>query len=72
MLWGTDSICYGSPQNQIQTFRSFQISPALIEAKIFGLNGAGVGFGSRLLSWASLNAITWCSRLRVGLDCRAA
>ena len=50
VLWGTDSIWYGSPQDQIQAFRSFQISEALQEehgyrpmdgelrAKIFGLN----------------------------------
>jgi len=54
VLWGTDSIWYGSPQDQIQAFRSFQISPALREkhgyaemtprlrAKIFGLNAAKV------------------------------
>jgi uncharacterized protein len=54
VLWGTDSIWYGSPQDQIQGFRSFQIAPALIEAhgypeltpslkqKVFGLNGARV------------------------------
>ena len=29
VLWGTDSIWYGSPQDQIQAFRTFQISPAL-------------------------------------------
>ncbi len=52
ILWGTDSIWYGSPQDQIQMFRSFQISeefqerfgyPALtpaIKAKIFGQNAA--------------------------------
>ncbi len=50
VLWGTDSIWYGSPQDQIQAFRAFQISeefqerfgyPALtkeLKAKIFGLN----------------------------------
>jgi len=54
ILWGTDSIWYGSPQDQIQAFRAFQISrefqdrygyPALTPAtrrKIFGLNGARV------------------------------
>ena len=54
VLWGTDSIWYGSPQDQIQAFRSFQIAPALREkhgypeitpalrAKVFGLNGAKV------------------------------
>lgn len=50
VLWGTDSIWYGSPQDQIQAFRTFQISEALREAhgypaitaelraKVFGLN----------------------------------
>ena len=50
VLWGTDSIWYGSPQDQIQAFRAFQIAPELRErtatrrsrralrAKIFGLN----------------------------------
>jgi hypothetical protein len=54
VLWGTDSIWYGSPQDQIQAFRSFQIAaelsgahgyPALtpeLKAKVFGLNGARV------------------------------
>ena len=50
ILWGTDSIWYGSPQDQIQAFRSFQISAELQErhgypaltpdtrARIFGRN----------------------------------
>jgi predicted TIM-barrel fold metal-dependent hydrolase len=50
ILWGTDSIWYGSPQDQIQAFRAFQISDAVREAhgypeltpaikqKILGLN----------------------------------
>ena len=50
VLWGTDSIWYGSPQDQIQAFRVFQISSELREAhgypaitaelraNIFGLN----------------------------------
>jgi hypothetical protein len=50
VLWGTDSIWYGSPQDQIQAFRTFQISKELQErhgypeitpalrAKVFGLN----------------------------------
>jgi predicted TIM-barrel fold metal-dependent hydrolase len=54
VLWGTDSIWYGSPQDQIQAFRAFQISAELrgkygypeltpaLRAKIFGLNGANV------------------------------
>lgn len=54
ILWGTDSIWYGSPQDQIQAFRAFEISPHFQEqfgypaltrrakAKIFGLNAARV------------------------------
>ena len=50
VVWGTDCIWYGSPQDQIQAFRTFQIAPELreefgypeitpeIRAKIFGLN----------------------------------
>lgn len=52
VLWGTDSIWYGSPQDQIQAFRAFQIAAALREAhgypeitpalraRVFGLNAA--------------------------------
>ncbi len=52
VLWGTDSIWYGSPQDQIQAFRTFRISeeyqerygyPAITDAirrKVFGLNAA--------------------------------
>ena len=54
VLWGTDSLWYGSPQDQIQAFRAFQIGaelqdkhgyPALTPAlkrKVFGLNAARV------------------------------
>jgi predicted TIM-barrel fold metal-dependent hydrolase len=54
VLWGTDSIWYGSPQDQIVAFRTFQISPSFrdkfgyaeitpaVRAKIFGRNGAAV------------------------------
>ncbi|MEJ2514065.1 MAG: amidohydrolase family protein [Gammaproteobacteria bacterium] len=56
VLWGTDSIWYGSPQDQIQAFRAFQIAPELreahgypeltpaLKAKVFGLN-ATVPYG---------------------------
>ncbi len=56
VVWGTDSIWYGSPQDQIQAFRTFQIAPELRErhgypeitpalrAKVFGLN-ATVPYG---------------------------
>ena len=52
VLWGTDCLFYGSPQDQIQALRSFRISeqfqdrygyPELtkeVKAKILGLNGA--------------------------------
>ena len=52
VVWGTDCLFYGSPQDQIQALRSFQISGELqerygyprltkeIKAKILGLNGA--------------------------------
>jgi predicted TIM-barrel fold metal-dependent hydrolase len=54
VLWGTDSIWYGSPQDQIQAFRTFQIAPELrerhgypeitpaIRARIFGQNALGI------------------------------
>ncbi len=54
ICWGTDSIWYGSPQDQIETLRSFQITEEYQEkfgyskitdemkAKIFGLNGARI------------------------------
>lgn len=54
VLWGTDTLWYGSPQPQIEAFRAFQIPaelqeqhgyPALtpkIKAKILGLNGARI------------------------------
>ncbi|MGH7258784.1 MAG: amidohydrolase family protein [Nitrospiraceae bacterium] len=52
VLWGTDSIWYGTPQWQIEAFRRFQIPQQLIDqyryqsltreikAQIFGLNAA--------------------------------
>ena len=54
ILWGTDSIWYGTPQDQISAFRAFEIPqsmqdqygyPALsaeAKAKILGLNAADV------------------------------
>jgi uncharacterized protein len=54
ILWGTDCVWFGSPQDQIQAFRTFQISEEFqekfgypkitdaIRAKIFGLNAARV------------------------------
>jgi predicted TIM-barrel fold metal-dependent hydrolase len=52
VLWGTDSIWYGTPQWQIEAFRRFDIPDALVEKhgyapltrpvkeQIFGLNAA--------------------------------
>jgi hypothetical protein len=52
VVWGTDSIWYGSPQDQIQAFRAFEITPEYQErfgypaltperkAKILGLNAS--------------------------------
>lgn len=52
LIWGTDSIWYGTPQWQIEAFRRFQIPDALreqhgypavtrdLKAKVFGLNAA--------------------------------
>jgi predicted TIM-barrel fold metal-dependent hydrolase len=54
VLWGTDSIWYGTPQWQIEAFRRFEIPAALLDAhkyptltrqvkeQIFGLNAARV------------------------------
>lgn len=54
VMWGTDCIWYGSPQDQIQAFRAFQISnefqqrygyPKLtkeLKAKIFGFNASKI------------------------------
>jgi hypothetical protein len=54
VLWGTDSIWYGTPQWQIEAFRRFEIPKALVDAhgyqplnrlvkeQIFGLNAARV------------------------------
>ena len=63
VLYGSDCVWYGSPQDQIQAFRAFQISrefqerfgyPAIspdLRARIFGLNGARVyGFNAGQLS----------------------
>ncbi|MBW0144250.1 amidohydrolase family protein [Sphingomicrobium clamense] len=54
IIWGTDSLWFGSPQDQIQALRSFEISeeyqerygyPAItadMKRRIFGLNAAAV------------------------------
>ena len=52
VVWGTDSIWFGTPQDQIQAFRTFQIAPELqerhgypeitdaVRRKVFGLTSA--------------------------------
>ncbi|HLZ32584.1 MAG TPA: amidohydrolase family protein [Nitrospira sp.] len=76
VLWGTDSIWYGTPQWQIEAFRRFQIPDQIVEqhkylpltreikAKIFGLNAARV-FGVDVA--ATRNAIPkdYVGRLRM-------
>ncbi len=54
VVWGTDSIWYGAPQDQIQAFRAFEITPEYqerfgypaltpaIKRKILGLNSARI------------------------------
>jgi uncharacterized protein len=54
VVWGTDSIWYGTPQDQIQAFRAFEIAPQLqeqfgypaltaaVKRKILGLNSARI------------------------------
>ena len=54
VLWGTDCLFFGSPQDQIQAFRAFQISEEFqekfgypkitdeIRAKVFGLSAAKI------------------------------
>ncbi len=54
ILWGTDSIWYGSPQSQLQAFRTFEITPeyqerfgypaltAAVKRRILGANAASL------------------------------
>ncbi|WP_265587133.1 amidohydrolase family protein [Sphingomicrobium arenosum] len=69
ILWGTDSLWFGSPQDQIQAFRAFEISeefqerygyPALTDEakrKIFGLNASRVyGFDPAKLAKGKFDA----------------
>ncbi len=79
VLWGTDSIWYGSPQPLIDAFRAFQIPPAYrqqhgypeltpqIKEKILGLNAArvyGVDAG-RAREAAGRDDLAW---VREGLE----
>ncbi len=76
ICWGTDAIWYGSPQDQIQAFRTFSISPEFQEKygyppltsearrKIFGLNAARIhGIDVEMLKEA--NEKDRLSRLRM-------
>ncbi len=75
ILWGTDAIWFGSPQDQIQAFRAFEISaefqerfgyPALTperKAKIFGSNAARV-YGVNVAELRRRHASDTVARLR--------
>jgi predicted TIM-barrel fold metal-dependent hydrolase len=47
VLWGTDSIWYGSPQDQIDAFRTFEITPAFQEQ--FGYPALTADIKTRIL-----------------------
>jgi len=76
VLWGTDSIWYGSPQDQIQAFRSFQISEEFQERfgytgltpelrrKVFGLNAA-VPYGINQSEIRSLTSTDFVSTVKL-------
>jgi uncharacterized protein len=76
VLWGTDSIWYGTPQWQIEAFRRFQIPDLLIEkhkyqtltpeirATIFGLNAARV-FGIDVAATRNAVPTDYVGRLRM-------
>jgi predicted TIM-barrel fold metal-dependent hydrolase len=76
VLWGTDSIWYGTPQWQIEAFRRFQIPDQLIEkhryqsltrevkARIFGLNAARV-FGIDVAATRNALPKDYVGRLRM-------
>jgi hypothetical protein len=57
ILWGTDSIFYGSPQGQIEAFRSFQIPEEMQDR--FGYPALTRGAKAKILGWnaASLYGI---------------
>ncbi len=76
VLWGTDSIWYGTPQWQIEAFRRFQIPDQLvaqhkyqpltreIKAKVFGLNAARV-FGVDVAATRNAVPKDYVGRLRM-------
>ncbi|HEX9866821.1 MAG TPA: amidohydrolase family protein [Acidimicrobiia bacterium] len=53
VLWGTDSIFYGSPQGQIDAFRAFQIPAALRER--WGYPELTRGVKAKILGWNAAN-----------------
>ncbi len=53
ILWGTDSIFYGSPQGQIDAFRAFQI-PAEMQDR-FGYPPLTRGAKAKILGWNAAN-----------------
>jgi len=81
VLWGTDCIFYGSPQDQIQAFRSFQISEEFrdrfgypkmtdeIRAKVFGLSSARI-YGIEPAKTAAARAADPIGRARVAYQAR--
>jgi uncharacterized protein len=77
VLWGTDSIWYGSPQWQIEAFRRFQVPDRLVEkhryqplsrqikAQIFGLNAARL-FGVDVAAKRHEVPQDYLSRMKMG------
>jgi predicted TIM-barrel fold metal-dependent hydrolase len=53
ILWGTDSIFYGSPQGQIDAFRAFQIPEQMQEQ--FGYPPLSRAVKAKILGWNSVN-----------------
>jgi predicted TIM-barrel fold metal-dependent hydrolase len=53
ILWGTDSIFYGSPQGQIEAFRAFQI-PEQMQLE-FGYPPLTRGAKAKILGWNAAN-----------------
>jgi predicted TIM-barrel fold metal-dependent hydrolase len=76
VLWGTDSIWYGTPQWQIEAFRRFQIPDALVErqgyppltaevkANILGVNAARV-FGVDVAAKRNALPADYLSRIKM-------
>ena len=55
ILWGTDSIWYGSPQDQIAAFRNFEITPAFQEQ--FGYPALTPDVKRRILGANAVDAV---------------